>query len=183
MEESGERAKRSEGEVYMKKRRWWRERIRRRELVRRRERVIGLYSAVWGQYVIIMIYPSTDTKPTMPQLIGLQAKDKIINIAEAIGDQWRMVGIALLNDDCGTIVEGIGDEFRGKARNINLEILQRWMRGEGIPNRTWGGLLSVLRVHCVSLAESVEEALTEEEAEQGKSRSLYYRPSLPPSYW
>ena len=105
----------------------------------------------------------------MPQLIGLQGKNKSINVAEAIGDQWRMVGIALLNDDSGAIVKSIDEEFRGKARNINLEILQRWIRGEGIPDRSWHGLLRVLRVHCVSLAESVEEALT---AEQGKLRSL-----------
>ena len=104
----------------------------------------------------------------MPQLIGLQGKDKIINIAEAIGDQWQMVGIALLNDESGSIVEGIADECRGKVRRINLEILQRWIRGEGVPDRSWRGLLGVLRVHCVSLAERVEQALTAEEVEQGK---------------
>ena len=114
-------------------------------------------------------YPPTETKPTMPQLIELQCKNKSINVAEAIGDQWRMVGIALLNDESGAIIKSIGDQFRGDARNINLEILQRWIRGEGIPDRTWRGLLHVLRVHCVSLAESVEEAMTAEEAEQGKS--------------
>ena len=100
----------------------------------------------------------------MPQLIGLRGKNKSINIAEAIGDQWRMVGIALLNDNSGTIVKSINEEFRGNAQNINLEILQRWKRGEGIHDRSWHGLLRVLRVHCVSLAEIVEEAL----AEQGK---------------
>ena len=104
----------------------------------------------------------------MPQLIGLRGKNKSINVAEAIGDQWRMVGIALLNDDSGAIVKSIDQEFRGNAQIINLEILQRWLQGKGIPDRTWHGLLRVLRVHCFSLAESVEEAL----AEQGKSRSL-----------
>ena len=104
----------------------------------------------------------------MPQLIGLQGKDKSINIAEAIGDKWRVVGIALLNDESGAIVEGIGDEFRGKAENINLEILQRWIRGKGIPDRTWLALLGVLKVHCGMLAESVEKALTPQEVLQGK---------------
>ena len=104
----------------------------------------------------------------MPQLIGLQCKDRTINIAEAIGDKWRMVGIALLNDESGAIVKGIGDEFRGNAENINFEILQRWIRGNGIADHTWQGLLGVLRVHCRALAENVEEALTAEEAQQGK---------------
>ena len=105
----------------------------------------------------------------MPQLLTLQDKDKSINIVEAIGNQWRMVGIVLLNDERGAIVDSIADEFRGNARNINLEILKRWLRGEGIPDRSWQTILGVLRVHCGALAESVEEALTAEEVEQGKS--------------
>ena len=104
----------------------------------------------------------------MPQLIGLQGKDKIINIAEAIGDQWRVVGIALLNDESGGIVKAVAKEFRGNALDINLETLERWLQGKGIRDRSWRGLLGVLQVHCRALAESVEEALTAEEAEQGK---------------
>ena len=88
---------------------------------------------------------------------------------EAIGNKWRVVGIALLNDESGAIVESIADELRGKAESINLEILQRWIQGNGIQDRTWRGLLSVLRVHCGALAESVEEALTGELPERGKS--------------
>ena len=90
----------------------------------------------------------------MPQLIGLQGKDKIINIAEAIGDKWHMVGIALLNDESGAIVKGIGEEFRGKAEEINLEILKRWIQGKGISDRSWRGLLGVLSVYCGMLAET-----------------------------
>ena len=104
----------------------------------------------------------------MPQLIVFQGKDKIINIAEAIGDQWRVVGISLLNDESGGIVKTVAREFRGNALDINLDILERWLQGKGIRDRSWRGLLGVLRVHCRVLAESVEEALTAEEAEQGK---------------
>ena len=87
---------------------------------------------------------------------------------EAIGDQWNMVGIVLLDDESGAIVDCIADEFRGKAQNINLEILKRWIRGEGIRDRSWRALIGVLRsVRRVALADSVEEALEEEEAEQG----------------
>ena len=106
----------------------------------------------------------------MPQLLTLQGgKDKSINIVEAIGNQWRVVGIVLLNDESGAIVDSIADEFRGNARNINLEILKRWLQGEGLPDRTWRAILGVLRVHCGALADRVEEALTAEEAEKGKS--------------
>ena len=104
----------------------------------------------------------------MPQLIVFQGKHKIINIAEAIGDQWRVVGISLLNDESGGIVKAVAKEFRGNALDINLETLERWLQGKGMRDRSWRGLLRVLRVHCRALAESVEEALTAEEAEQGK---------------
>ena len=104
----------------------------------------------------------------MPQLIVFQGKDKIINIAEAIGDQWRVVGISLLNDESGDIVKTFAMEFKGNALAINLETLGHWLLGRGIRDRSWRGLLSVLRVHCRALAESVEQALTAEEAEQGK---------------
>ena len=104
----------------------------------------------------------------MPQLIGLRGRDKTINIAEEIGDQWRVVGIALLNDESGGIVRALAKEFRGNAQDINLEILRRWLQGSGIPDRSWQGLLGVLRVYCRTLADRVEEALTAEEAEQGK---------------
>ena len=113
-------------------------------------------------------FPATDQKPTMPQLIGLRGRDKTINIAEAIGVQWRVVGIALLNDESGGIVRALSKEFRGNAQDINLEILGRWLQGSGIPDCSWQGLLGVLRVHCRTLADRVEEALTAEEAEQGK---------------
>ena len=104
----------------------------------------------------------------MPQLLKLQDKDKSINIVEAIGNQWRVVGIVLLNDERGAIVDSIADEFRGNARNINLEILKHWLRGEGMSDRSWRGLLGVLREHCGALADRVEEVLTAEEDEQGK---------------
>ena len=103
----------------------------------------------------------------MPQLIGLQGRVKNINIIEAIGDQWHMVGIALLNDKSGSIVKAIAKEFRYNAQDIVLEILQRWLEGSGIPDRTWRGLIRVLRMHCRALAESVEEVLTAEEAKEG----------------
>ena len=79
-----------------------------------------------------------------------------------------MVGTALLDDKDGTIIPAIALQYLNNADLINNEILGRWVRGEGMPDRTWRELLSVLKVHCVSLAESVEEALTAEEAEQGK---------------
>ena len=75
-----------------------------------------------------------------------------------------MVGTNLLDDKDGTIMPALARQYGNDAELINFEILRRWLQGKGIPDRTWGGLLGVLRVHCVALAENVEEALTAEEA-------------------
>ena len=45
------------------------------------------------------------------------------------------------------------------AEQINMDILRRWVQGKGISDRTWRGLLGVLRVHCPGLAEEIEETL------------------------
>ena len=110
----------------------------------------------------------------MPELLALQGKDKTIDIVEAIGVQWRVVGIHLLNDESGATIKAIAEEFRGNVQAINLEILGRWLQRKGVHACTWRELLEVLRkAHCVKLAESVEEALIAEEVEQGKSYFLF----------
>lgn len=106
----------------------------------------------------------------MPELIGLQGKTERINIAQDIGIHWYMVGTALLDDKRGTIMPALAQQFGNDAQRISTEVLCRWINGRGIADLTWHGLLDVLKVHCVALAESVEEALTTTvatEAEQG----------------
>ena len=76
-----------------------------------------------------------------------------------------MVGTALLDDKDGTIIPAIARDCGYKSECINTEILRRWIQGKGIPNRTWKGLLCALRsVRRNTLADDIEEALTEEEA-------------------
>ena len=123
---------------------------------------------------------TTDKIPTMLKLYGLQYEGTRINIVEAIGGQWRTVGIFLLNDKTGTILDGIAREKVYNDEDINRDILRRWLEGRGKHDRTWKGLLDVLKVHCFALYEQVVvalkalEALTgetltgEEEAEPGK---------------
>ena len=105
----------------------------------------------------------------MPEMTALQGRTRDINIVEGIGAEWDKVGTALLDDKDGTIIPAIARDCGYKSECINMEILRRWIQGKGIPDRTWKGILCVLRnVRCISLADSVDEVLTEEEAEQGK---------------
>ena len=104
----------------------------------------------------------------MPELTALQGRTETINIVRRIGVQWTMVGTTLLGDKDGAIIPAIAQQHGNNSELINMDILGRWIRGEGIPDRSWRGLLGVLRVHCCeALAQSVEEVL----AEQGESYS------------
>ena len=113
----------------------------------------------------------TDETPGLYELITFQGKRGPINIAEQIGSEWELVGLTLLQDRTGQIVSAIEEQHRGNVMKINVEILRRWVQGQGTEDRTWRGLLGVLKLHCKALAESVEEALTLEKAtdvEKGK---------------
>ena len=115
------------------------------------------------------LFPTTDQKPTMPQLIALKGKTQHINIVQGIGIKWATVGTTLLDDKDGKIIQIIAQKHGNDPELVNMDILGRWIQGQGIPDCSWRGLLGVLRVHrLVALAEHVEEALTAEEAEQGK---------------
>ena len=84
---------------------------------------------------------------------------------EGIGAEWDKVGTALLDDKDGTIIPAIARDCGYKSECINTEILRCWIQGKGVPDRTWKGLLCVLRsVRRNTLADDVEEVLTEEEA-------------------
>ena len=115
-------------------------------------------------YGLATVPPSSAEEPGLTELIALQGKHTCINIAEQIGTKWRVVGIGLLQDRSGNTISSINEQYRGDNLKINIEILQRWVNGQGIVDRTWLGLLGVLRVHCAALAQSVEEALTADEA-------------------
>lgn len=105
--------------------------------------------------------PSTDQKPTMPELIAFEGKTKCINIPEKIGLMWITVGTLLLDDRDGDIVPAIENKYRDNALRINSEILAQWVQGRGTVEHTWRGLIGVLRkANCESLAKSIEEAVT-----------------------
>ena len=106
---------------------------------------------------------TTDQTPTLPELIKLQGKTRRINVAQEIGAQWCFVGIDLLDDQTGAIVPTLAQQHMNNASLISIDILTRWIQGQGMADTSWRGLLGVVKIHCPALAESIEEALMEEE--------------------
>ena len=52
----------------------------------------------------------------------------------------------------------IENDFRGKAENITLQILRKWMEGDGM-SVTWESLIIALRKCAPLLANQIEIAL------------------------
>ena len=99
----------------------------------------------------------------MPELTAFQGRARRINIAQTISVKWDVVGTTLLDDHNHTIMPALAQQYSNEVMRINMEVLGRWVQGQGMADCTWRGLLGVLKVHCRDLAKSVEEVLTEQE--------------------
>ena len=80
-----------------------------------------------------------------------------------IGTQYHAVGTALLNDESGVIIPAIVSEHNGNVEFINMDILRRWVQGQGV-TCSWRRLIQVLGLPCPKLATDIEESLRAEES-------------------
>ena len=104
---------------------------------------------------------STAQRPTLPLLINLPTrKGETINIMQRVGTQYTDLGLILLNDEDGSIVEQITSEYQLNAINITREILKRWIRGEGKQPVTWKTLTDALTaIGLTELAKCILESV------------------------
>ena len=96
----------------------------------------------------------------MKELTSLEGKKRKINIIEEVGSEYYNVGIhvVLLNDTKGAKMKGIIEKCRGDPVQISREIMSKWLQGGGIEDRSWQGLIGVLRENSLqALAEDIEE--------------------------
>ena len=109
----------------------------------------------------IVLVISAAQGPTLPQLISLPTRTgETINIVQRVGTRYTLLGIVLLNDKDGSIVNQITTQHQLNAVNITLEILMRWIRGEGKQPVTWNTLTDTLAaIGLTELAKSILESL------------------------
>ena len=89
-------------------------------------------------------------------LLAFPAGEKKTNIPSIIGTKYTQLGTFLLEDDDGSKVEAIENQYRDNAEKINIEILKKWIQGQGKQPVTWRTLVDVLReIDLNSLADSI----------------------------
>ena len=93
--------------------------------------------------------PAACSTPSLPELLRLK-------VPQQVGANYSTFGIFLLNDQTGSRVNAIDDEFRGKSDKIILRILQEWLEGKGLPVM-WESLVQTLRdIDLSVLADQIQ---------------------------
>ena len=93
----------------------------------------------------------------MRELITFPGKNGKIDISEEIGINYKRFGILLLNDPNGVRVDAIEKKLREVSKDINLEILSKWVNGSGKQPVTWKTLVDILvEIGLTTLANDIK---------------------------
>ena len=104
--------------------------------------------------------PSTEDRPTLPELIDFKTGTENMNILKHIGTLYNDLGILLLDDKAGTVTKAIEKQCHHVVYDINLQILRQWIQGEGRQPVQWSTLVDVLKKIKLSvLAKKIEDIL------------------------
>ena len=102
--------------------------------------------------------PHPGTNPTLPELLKFTCTDgRVLNIPVEISTKFSPFGTFLLDDRNGLRVKNIAYKHRDNPEQINTEILQEWLIGNGMQPVTWVTLVKVLRdIELSTLARDIE---------------------------
>ena len=96
----------------------------------------------------------------MQYLIAFPAINGTLNIPERISTNYKQFGIILLEDDDGTLVDGIAHKNFNNPEKINIDILTEWLRGKGRKPVTWRTMINTLeKIGLKTMAEDIGLAL------------------------
>ena len=99
--------------------------------------------------------------PSLPNFLDFKTSSgSSISIAEQIGTLHENFGILLLEDHTSAITTAIATQHQNNAVAINLDILTRWIQGQGKKPVTWSTLIGVLKdIGLRVLAQTFQEGL------------------------
>ena len=96
----------------------------------------------------------------MGELLSFKGKEKAFNVAEHVGKKYFTLGVFLLDDKTGGIVQALENEHLRNAEAINMAIFMKWLQGKGALPVTWSALIDVLRnIDLCTLADDIKGGL------------------------
>ena len=87
-------------------------------------------------------FPPSAT-PSIKELMSISVGH--LNMIQSVGTRYPTLGIFLLEDDNGVLMEALTLEHQRNAEEITRAIFQRWIGGTGRKPTTWRTLVGVLR--------------------------------------
>ena len=96
----------------------------------------------------------------MAQLVNFTGKTRTFNVAAQVGSAYPKMGVFLLKDVTGDVVQALEQEHRMDAQEMNMAIFRRWLQGNGVRPVAWSTLIGVLRkIGQDVLADDIEGGL------------------------
>ena len=119
-----------------------------------------MYSFV--KHFSVPLEQATPALLTLEQLLHFTSKARKFNVATEVGIEYSKLGVFLLKDNTGAVVKALENEHMKNAEKINMDILSRWLQGNGAKPVAWSTLTVVLRkIGLCALANDIEGGLKE----------------------
>ena len=114
---------------------------------------------------------SWNGRPTLPILMQFPTQHGTIDIIQEIETRYRAFGVKLLNDETGAITDAIAQQCWMNAYKITIDVLARWLRGQGRHPVTWVTLVEVMKTIGFN-ARYIEYSLQTAQQVSGLSQSV-----------
>ena len=103
--------------------------------------------------------PTVKLLTSLPSLVGGEKKN--INIVQKTSTRYNQLGMHLLDDDNGDIVDGLKERcFHDPVETVTA-VYKKWISGTGRKPVTWQTLVDVLRdIELNSVADDIEAVLS-----------------------
>ena len=122
----------------------------------------------FGGYFYLCSHPAGD-RPNLLELHNFPVKDGFKDIVADIQNDYKQLGMRLLEDSSGLRIKGIEKDKRGNPVDITDEILQQWLQGSGRLPVTWETLITCLQDAKLNVAAGyIEDALSQEDPSVGQ---------------
>ena len=97
--------------------------------------------------------------PQLHQLLCLRLGDKQLKLVQSVAADWKQLGVMLeLNYD---VLQSIQKNNRFICEDCCLEVLHKWLSGEGCQPITWERLVQALKdLGLTALAAQLHELLS-----------------------